>query len=167
MIINMKLSLIVSIMLGACLGQSLIEHGYHAHSDMTKGSCPKLNDTIGTRKESFDPHKLLGLWKTIYMSKDRTEGMDCLTLKFENFTDGNSSQVRVLTGHQLVDPVNDASRFEDFEMDGVFYDEAFLTFGDPDNKARAAIQEKVDLIRLSAEEMMKRDMKPLTKEKKK
>lgn len=86
-------------LLSLCSAQSLIEHGYHSHNDMVKGKCPKTYDTIATRKDAFDPKRLVGTWKTVYESKERTAGMDCISVKIQDFPGANASQVQVLTGH--------------------------------------------------------------------
>ena len=52
--------------------------------------------------------------------------------------------MHALIGHILVDEELDLSRFEDLEMEGVFFDDVFLTFGHPENSALAAVYETHD-----------------------
>lgn len=156
--------LLSAIISEGCSAQSLIDHGHHSHHEMQKGNCPKLNDTISMRKDKFYPKKLLGSWKTVFESKDRTRNMDCLTIKFQDFPGANNSQVNVLVGHQLVDPENDASRFEDLELDGVFYDSAWLSFGHPQSSALGAIFKTKEDMQMDPIEFLRKDALPLTKE---
>ena len=130
----MLLSLLLCLLPAPCaLAQSIIDHGYHSHHAMSKGACPALNNTLGMRKgDKLQVKKLRDtVWKTVYESKDRSQGKDCLSIKFQDFVGANSSQLHMLIGHILVDPDLDISRFEDLEDEGVFFDDHFLTFGNP------------------------------------
>ena len=73
----------------------------------------------------------------------------------------------MLVGHQLVDPENDASRFEDLEMDGVFYDSAWLSFGNPESSALGAIFKTKEDMLMDPIDLMRKDAVPLTKDQKK
>lgn len=99
-----------------------------------------------------------GTWKTVYESKDRTEGKDCLSVKFQDFEGGNKSQLHALIGHILVDDELDLSRFEDLEMEGAFFDDAFLTFGHPENPALASVHETHDEAKMSRGDLIRKQM---------
>jgi hypothetical protein len=88
--------------------------------------------------------------------------MDCLSIKFQDIEGGNKSQLHALIGHILVDEELDLSRFEDLEMEGVFFDDVFLTFGHPENQALAAVFETHDEVLMTRTEYLKKQMKPLT-----
>lgn len=108
-----------------------------------------------------------GTWKTVYESKDRTEGKDCLSVKFQDFDGGNKSQLHALIGHILVDDELDLSRFEDLEMEGAFFDDAFLTFGHPENPALASVHETHDEAKMSRGDLIRKQMQPLTPQQRK
>lgn len=160
-----KVTLLTTALLSVfCSAQSLIDHGYHSHHQMTKGKCPKLNDTMSHRNKTFDPKKMYGTWKTVYESMDRLKGLDCVSIKFQDFEGANSSQVRVLSGHQLHDPEHDISRFEDMEYDGVFFDDAYITFADKNTTGLGALYKNSEEINMDPIELIKKEMEPLSKE---
>jgi len=105
-----------------------------------------------------------GTWKTVYESKERTKGMDCLSVKFQDFEGGNKTQLHALIGHILVDHDLDISRFEDHEMEGAFFDDAFLTFGHPENAALASVQENHEDAQMTKGELVRKQMQPLTRQ---
>ena len=69
------------------------------------GECPKLQNTMFERGETLEPHKLAGNWKFIYEDMQRTDDLDCLSMRVDtDFPGANLTSVQMLIGQKNVDP---------------------------------------------------------------
>lgn len=45
------------------------------------GRCPEMKNSIGVKGQKIDVQRLMGLWKTLYESRARTQKSDCVSMK--------------------------------------------------------------------------------------
>lgn len=95
------------------------------------GKCPVLNETMHQRGEILDLGRVKGLWKLIYESKDRSDSLDCISMKIEhNIEGGNSSQVQVFFGYKIPMPQEDPKTKE--QKNFILFEDGYITFNHPE-----------------------------------
>ena len=91
------------------------------------GQCPTLKGTMQEKGEKVNLEKIEGLWKVVYESKELTEKMDCMSMKFDRDFEGvNSSTTQVFFGYQIpLPPDSDPDR-----KHTILYEDGYLNFND-------------------------------------
>lgn len=83
------------------------------------------------RGERLDPKRLDGLWKLIYEEKEKTEGIDCISMKIVSEVEGgNSSQVQIFYGYQIPSPKQEDAKTKEKKYQ-IVYEDGYLTFNHP------------------------------------
>lgn len=73
------------------------------------GKCPELQNTMHHRDEKLDLKRIEGLWKLIYESKDRSESLDCISMKIlKDIKGANDTQVQIFYGYKIPTPQEDS-----------------------------------------------------------